>query len=132
MGTWGTDAFGNDDAMDWLAELESEGLPAAGGAVQAVLELAPEYLEAPVCAAALAAAEIIAGLRGHPAAELPEAVSAWLAANADADPGEELTRNARRAVELVAAGSELAELWDESDDAPRWRAAVADLRARLQ
>lgn len=132
MGTWGIDAFGNDDAMAWFAELEAEGLPAAGAAVQAVLDLAPDYLEAPICATALAAAEIIAALRGRPAAELPPDVSAWLARHAGTNPGDELTANAERAVDLVLAGSELSELWDESDEASAWRATVIDLLERLR
>jgi hypothetical protein len=132
MGTWGTDLFANDDAMDWFAVLEAEGLQAAGAAVQDVLELAPNYLEAPICASALAAAEIIAALRGRPAAELPPDIVAWLARYPGADPGEELTDNARRAVELVLQGSELTELWAESPEAPQWRDAVANLQARLE
>ena len=31
----------------------------------------------------------------------------------------------------VAADSELAEEWGESEDADQWRASLADLRARL-
>jgi hypothetical protein len=131
MGTWGTDLFANDDAVDWFAVLEAEGLQAAGAAVQDVLELAPDYLEAPICASALAAAEIIAALRGRPSAELPPDIAAWLARHPGVDPGEELTDNARRAVELVLQGSELTELWAESPEAAQWRDAVANLQARL-
>lgn len=134
MGAWGTEPFANDDALDWLAELEAEGLPAAGGAIQAVLDLAPEYLEAPICAAGLAAAEVIAALRGRPGASLPPGVQAWVsacAAGPGGDPGDELVRNARRAVELIVADSELRDLWAESDEAEQWQASVSDLRARL-
>lgn len=131
MGAWGTGVFDNDDALDWVSELETEGLQAAGGAVQTVLEGAPNYLEAPECAAALAAAEVIAALRGRPAADLPPEVRTWISRHSDAAPGEDLTQNARRAVALVMEGSELAELWAESDEVSQWRAAVADLQARL-
>lgn len=129
MGAWGAGSFDNDDALDWCAELEAEGLPAAGGALRAAKELADDYLEAPESSMALAAAEVVAALRGRPAADLPEHVAAWVAAHPD-DPGDDLVRLAREAVDAVAAGSELAELWGEVDDA-EWRAAVADLRSRL-
>ena len=134
MGAWGSDSFANDDAMDWLAELEAEGLPAAGGAIQAVIELAPEYLEAPICSAGLAAAEVIAALRGRPSASLPSEVQSWvdaIAGEPGGDPGDELVANARRAVELIATNSELRELWAESNESEQWRHSVADLQARL-
>ena len=131
MGAWGAGSFENDDAMDWVSELEDEGLIAAGAALQEILELAEEYLEAPACSAALAAAEVVAALRGHPAADLPEDVAAWIAAH-PGDPGGELVAVARRAVDAVAADSELAELWNESAYPTAWQSAVMDLQTRLQ
>ena len=131
MGAWDTGSFDNDDALDWVAELEAEGLPAAGGAIEAALEAEGEELDASEASMALAAAEVIAALRGQPALELPEAVRAWLA-RAPGDPGEELTANARRAVGAVLAGSELAQLWDESGEGAAWRAGVVDLQRRLR
>lgn len=131
MGAWGAGSFDNDDAMDWIAELEAEGLPAAGGALQDVLDLADDYLEAPTCSNGLAAAEIVAALRGNPATDLPDEVSAWLAAHPGA-PGDDLVVSARQAVDAIAADSELAELWDESADPAEWRSAVSDLQSRLR
>jgi len=95
MGAWGAGNFENDDALDWLAVLQAEGLPAAGAAIQDVLTLADDYLEAPTCCAALAAAEVIAALRGRPASRLPDELVEWLG-RVSGDPGEELTTNARR------------------------------------
>ncbi|WP_405744683.1 DUF4259 domain-containing protein [Streptomyces sp. NBC_01525] len=47
-------------------------------------------------------------------------------------PPPELTGLAVRALDRVLApDSELAELWDESDSGPQWRASVAGLRAAL-
>jgi hypothetical protein len=131
MGAWGAGSFENDDAMDWIAELEDEGLIVAGAALQEIIEVADEYLEAPACSAALAAAEVVAALRGHPAADLPEEVAAWIAAH-PGDPGEDLVAVARRAVDAIAADSELAELWGESADQAGWQSAVTDLQTRLR
>ncbi len=132
MGTWGIDAFANDGAMDWFAGLEAESLIVAGVAVQAILDLAPDYLEAPVCEEGLAAAEIIAGIRGRPSLDLPPDVAAYVRKLAGFDLGDELVENTRRAVALVLESSELAELWAESDEGDAWRASVIDLQRRLQ
>jgi hypothetical protein len=112
MGAWGTASFENDDALDWLAVLEAEGLQATGGAIQDVLDLSDEYLEAPICSAALAAAEVLAALRGQPAANLPPDVLAWISAH-PGDPPSDLVANARAAVDAVLTDSELLELWSD-------------------
>jgi hypothetical protein len=74
MGAWGAGAFDNDDALDWLSELVDSPDFALGRAVLDVTAL--EYLEAPEGSAALAAAEVVAAARGHPAALLPDEVTA--------------------------------------------------------
>jgi Domain of unknown function (DUF4259) len=130
MGTWDTGSFENDDAMDWVAELEIDGLGAVDAAFDALFDALENYLDAGLCANALAAAEVVAALRGRPAADFPVEVEDWLAAHPGA-PGDELAAAARRAVDLVLGDSELAELWSESPEAPAWRAGVEELRARL-
>ncbi len=159
MGTWGTGTFDNDQAMDWCLDfLEApdgvggdEDEPGKDtfliGALSVVLEARDneDYLEAPVCAEALAAAEIVAAANGKPCPELtPEAepedgeddevdelaqIAHW------AQRGETSVRNqasiremARKAVALIRADSELSELWDDDAD---WAAAMADLERRL-
>jgi hypothetical protein len=131
MGAWGAGSFENDEALDFVLEMKEEGLILAGAALQEILDNADEYLEAPACSADLAAAEVVAALRGRPAAELPADVAAWIAAH-PGDPGDELVRTARHAVDAIAADSELAELWSESEDSEQWRSAVLDLQRRLQ
>jgi hypothetical protein len=128
MGAWGAGNFENDDALDWLAVLQAEGLQAAGGAIQDVLTLADDYLEAPTCCAALAAAEVIAALRGRPASRLPDELVEWLG-RVSGDPGEELTTNARNAVDAIRRSSELRELWEDDEE---WKQEVDGLYARLQ
>jgi len=128
MGAWGAGNFENDDALDWLAVLQAEGLPAAGAAIQDVLTLADDYLEAPTCCAALAAAEVIAALRGRPASRLPDELVEWLG-RVSGDPGEQLARNARNAVDAIRRSSELRELWEDDEE---WKQEVDGLYARLQ
>jgi uncharacterized protein DUF4259 len=130
MGAWGAGSFDNDDAMDWVVGL-------AEGSVDNVLRqaLAPvastgdRYLEAPDCSIAIAAAEAVAAARGHPAASLPEDLANWVAKKPTV--ATDLVGLARAAVDRVVSKSELKDLWDESDSPDDWRAAVNELRKRL-
>lgn len=131
MGTWGTGSFDNDTAADWAYELEdAEDLAPVEAALDAV-HGEGDYLDADVAAIGLAAAEVVAALRGHAAPDLPENVRAWLAGHPLPVP-DALLAETRRAVDTILARSELRDLWDESDEADAWRAAVGDLRARLR
>jgi Domain of unknown function (DUF4259) len=136
MGAWGTDSFANDDALDWVAELEGAAdLSIVRAALEEATSSEAEYVEAPVGSVALAAAEVVAALRGRPHPDLPEGVVAWVSA-AGRSPDPALVALAARAVTAVAddpARSELRELWDEAagEDRTAWQAGVAELRQRL-
>ena len=66
MGAWGVGPFENDDASDWVYQLEgAEDLELVRGTLEAAAN--PQgYLEAPTCSEALAAAEVVAALSGRP------------------------------------------------------------------
>jgi len=135
MGAWGDGLLENDDAMDWLADLEASG---DGFTVRDTLdEVATtppdEYLDADVGQHALVAAELVAAAAGRPAQGQSdyERIVAWAREN----PGvAELLDLARRAVERAEQGeSEIRDLWLEEDEAGSgaWFRAVADLKGRL-
>ncbi|MFC4394683.1 DUF4259 domain-containing protein [Arthrobacter sedimenti] len=128
MGAWGYLPFENDDALDWLEELE------AGGADvirQALAKAGDRYVEAPDGAIALAAAEVTAASQGNPLGDLPENVTDWVTAHGLEITAEDVEM-AVEAVERVAAEkSELAELWDDADE-PEWRESLDDLTERLR
>jgi hypothetical protein len=130
MGAWGTGNFDNDQACDWAFDLEETGTAAITEAFEAVAS-ADDYLDAGDGTDALAAAEVVAAALGRRGtAELPEEVEAYLATKPTIEPA--VVELARRAVERVcAAGSELSELWEDSDSFEEWKGVVADLRARL-
>jgi hypothetical protein len=129
MGAWGARSFDNDDAMDFVAELESNGSGALQEAIDEAVDLAPEdYLEAPSASRAVAAAEVAAAMLGFPAPDLPPAVVEWLSTAPAPDPL--LRASATAALQRVVANSELAELWAESGD-DSWREQQADLLQRI-
>ena len=137
MGTLGVEAFANDDALDWLLELD----PAAGvrpvlAALERAAGAADPHLDAHTAAVALAAAELLAALRGHPHPTLPEIATDWVAAvtlasPTGAAPGTEELALATRALDLVVTSSALAELWSQRPDDAEWRSELDGLRLRL-
>lgn len=131
MGAWDTGIFDNDDAADWLIRLDDDGDGAIDDALAAVLDAGPGYLERDVGASALAAAEVVAALRGQPSPGVPPEVTSWVADH-PRTPDQQRLERARRAVDLVAnvQSSEVAELWDGAHGAD-WQRILNDLRTRL-
>lgn len=128
MGAWGTGAFDNDDASDWVYELEKDGIEAVESALKAAH--APGELEVPTDVNAIAAGEVVAAAIGRPVADLREDILE-LAIGLASSVTAEHTARARTAVERVLAGSEVTELWGESEDEDEWRGLVQDLIRRL-
>jgi hypothetical protein len=94
---------------------------------------AANYVEAPECSAALAAAEVVAAAYGKPSKALPAGARTWIrrvrpAVNAD------VLKMARTAVGFCRDGknSELRQLWAESKDYQEWLADTASLLSRLK
>jgi len=152
MGAWGTGSFENDDALDWVIgwETASEGEgtendPGRIAFVIGAMAVAVDhkgYLEVDGGSAALAAAEVVAAANGKPSAAMkpgPEAdkalteLASWARgqhARLLNDP--EVRALARQAVtRTTGKDSEIAELWDESEQSAEWRAAAEDLGKRL-
>ncbi|MDQ6943282.1 MAG: DUF4259 domain-containing protein [Candidatus Eremiobacteraeota bacterium] len=132
MGAWGMGTFENDDAMDWIADFSASPSDEALRAALARPADADGYLESPDASNALAAAEVVAALKGAPTANVV-VVEDYLPAIARSEISvtEDLTALALRAIDRVVSDSELKELWDEVDDASVWRAEVAALRDRV-
>lgn len=131
MGTWGHGTFQNDDALDLLDDVTDGGDEAMLRAtLDTAIEQAGESLEAPEGSSALAAAEIVAALRGRPAADLPDEAVDWVRGRPA--PDDMLVARARQAVDAVLTDSELRDLWMEADELPGWQATVEELRERLR
>ena len=134
MGTWATDAFGNDYAMDWAQDLhEYKTLELVETTLDNVIDSAEAELEAPFAAEALAALEVIARLQGQPGEDDPATaeVDEWVAA-CKKKVTPPLLEKARLAFERITAEtSELRQLWQDSEHFADWQADVADLRQRV-
>lgn len=130
MGTWGVGSFENDDAMDWSYELHN------GNDLSPILTVFSNisegaYLEAPDCSNALAAAEVVAALKGKPSKNLPDEIATWISFNKPSVNNEIIT-NAKKIVTQIKLSSELKELWEESEDLAKWENTVNDLILRLE
>ena len=129
MGTWGMGTFEDDDALDWLHDLEEQGLPILERALSMQL---PEYLSAPDGQVLLAAAEVVAAMKGSPADDLPDAIDDWLRVQHAGAAHRLAPLAAQRVERVLGQHSELNDLWKENDEEyPEWRAYVLDLRRRL-
>jgi hypothetical protein len=138
MGAWGSGPFENDDALDWVWELqESKGTKLLGAVIAKVNKAiaAGKYLEAPEGTQAQAAGEVVAAIMGRPAKNLPDGVTEWLS-NSAPKPDAQLATEAAKAVQSVATyeDSELRQLWEEANpkDSAAWKASMEDLLTRLR
>ena len=132
-GAWDIGPFDNDDALDWVWELtDSSDLAPLDRAFDDVLR-SPRYVEAPSASIAIAAAEVLAALKGSARDGLPDEVTEWIEGRKLAADGR-LTEKAVDAVKLIMDDevSELAQLWGDAPElAEDWRASLEDLLQRL-
>jgi hypothetical protein len=131
MGAWGTGIFENDDASDWVWELEDDDTGSViVDALSAVVDTPLEDLvEAPEACNALAAAEVVASASGKTVSALPGEATEWIGRNSGLVDAT-LIALARNAVDRIAINSELKDLWDEAGDT-EWEQVVNGLRTRL-
>jgi hypothetical protein len=133
-GAWDTGPFDNDDALDWVWELsESDDLSIIKSTLNSAAS-SSGYLEAPTASMAIAAAEVVAALRGNSRPDLPDEVSEWVDDH-KLSVGDDLLKIARAAIENTknTESSELAQLWMDSEELmDSWLKNVDDLLKRLQ
>ena len=130
MGAWSHESFGNDTAADWSYGLaECKDMAYIEAALDAVLSES-DYLDSDIGSEAVAAIEVIAKMlgKGTQADAYTESADIWVAAIKET-PSADLRAKAARAIDRITGdGSELAELWRDSDDTDRWSATLAGLR----
>jgi len=133
MGAWGKGIYDNDDACDFVGEVvDSLDLSRIDSAVNDVLN-ANSYLEAPLAAQGLVAADVIARLRGEwsDRNSYTGVIAQW-AERAKVTASDELLLKARQVVQRVRTEpSELLELWSDDPDPETWHATLDTLLQRL-
>ena len=129
MGAWGVLPFENDNALDWVWELDDA---EDNSLLEETLESVAEQEEIfEQCEEALAAAEVVAALLGKPLPELPDGVQAFLKRNGTRKPSPKLVKLAAKVVRAIGQDSDLKSRWDESESAPTWQKSIDDLLRRL-
>ncbi len=132
MGAWGIGTFENDDAVEWLDELQASADHAVLQSAFEGTENGDEYLEAPQGIHILCAGEIIAALQGQSASDLPEEARDWVQEHKSLDVSSLIPIAIRKIDQVLDTGSELRELWQENEaDFPAWSESVSSLQARL-
>ncbi len=130
MGAWGIGNFDNDEAADWTYQLDKFDSTAIVAATLEEITSADDYLDVGECAIALAAAEVVAALKGNPTDNLPEEVTYWIAYR-EPHWDSRLVEIARQAVTRITTDSELQVLFEESAEYEGWLAVQDDLLQRL-
>jgi Domain of unknown function (DUF4259) len=129
MGAWSIEHFDNDAALDWLYDFSmTPSVQLLEDTFKAVADTT-DYIESDDGAAVLAAAEVIAAVKGKKSAAYPEDTEVFSSLRIS----PELIARALQAIDVVSRedNSELKELWQESDEYEDWQKAVNDLRERL-
>lgn len=130
MGAWGVGNFENDEAMDWIYELEdAKDFAVLERALKAVTRDESGSADVFDASAALAAAETVAALLGFPPDDLPEEVESWI--DGKPEPPNNLVALAQRAVEAIKQKSELRDLWEENESLDEWTEVLNDTQSRL-
>ena len=136
MGAWGTGSFENDDAMDWVADLQAaDDLRLVHETLARAADAGDAYLEMPEGAAAVAAAEVVAALLGAPGPTMPEEARDWVTTHASLEVPAGTVGLAVAALARVRsdpAVSEILDCWKDSDHLADWLAALDDLERRLR
>ena len=116
MGQWGESMFESDGVLDFLTEFHnSKDFTLIENAVNNVLE-SEDYLDVDDCYNVIAAAEIVAAIKGHKSAEFPHHLD-FTVTNFEEKINDKLIKTIKKALKkvLTQEDSELFELWDDPD-----------------
>lgn len=138
MSIWGAGAEQNDDAANWLAELEDKPEARKVRSAIARVQKRKSYLDVDMCAEAIAAAHVLAdacGVQGKSIVSKEALLGVRQGLQKLTTPQmRTLCKDARAAIASVrdnARRSELFQLWSEDKQLARWRANLDKLAQRL-
>ncbi len=123
MGAWDIGTFDNDEALDWVYELErTRDFSTLVEAFETVIDQKDGTPDASDSTIALCAAEVVACLLDNPASDVPDEVLEWV--DDKPEPSMELINLALGATRIILKNSELKELWMETDEYQDWEDSV--------
>jgi hypothetical protein len=132
MGAWGIGIFDNDDAADWISELESANDSEILSEAIGLAMDAGDYLEAPEGSRLLCACEVIAALGGQPSTNLPDEVRQWVGNHKTLDASELIPIALQAIDRVLGENSELDQLWKEDENEYLvWREKVLAIKSRM-
>lgn len=134
MDAWGLDPFDNDDACDFIGDLEQAPFPAAELRTALAARSEDGYLEAPDGSLAIAAAAVVAVRRAGGIPGVSDEFAARIGAvRLDADELSQLVEPAVAALEVVQGeDSELGDLWEEAGSLDAWKATLKPIERALR
>jgi hypothetical protein len=135
MGTWSHESFGNDNACDWISELQgTNDLTFIAATLEAVIAKGDAYVEAPAAEEAIAAAETISRLQGNFGTRdaYSQGLDEWVGRVKLVPPRALALKTHQVLDRILTEPSELLELWQEGNGADAWIKAVSDLRSRVR
>ena len=132
MGTWGYRNFENDTAADWLSDWQEDpDLEKIGDTLDELLSNTSNP-GSDLCHEALAAAELVAAMKGKPAKDLNNTAREQVEELATTPVFiEELRQKSLIVIEIVKVDSDLQEAWGEVEELEEWHAILRDLKKRL-
>lgn len=136
MGTWGVGPFANDEALDFLDEIEAAAEADRLGALARPIDhvaFSGDYLEAPTMTEAVAAAAVVGAVLNPGAARGEPYLPEWVGRVSSTHLDNELVERARKALRraMQPEDNELHELWAEAGAAHEWRADLSRVLAWL-
>jgi hypothetical protein len=126
MGSWSTDNLSNDTALDWIGSFLQK--PALK---KLETKLSREAKDASQAEEFLAAAEVLALLRGHPAVDAQDDLRLW-AQRCKWEVPNSCVKAVLHQIIQIGKRSELLELYQEAENEKEWQQTLLDLQKRLK
>ena len=137
MSAWGRGSFENDSALDWVSDLqEYDDLDLVVSTLEQAIDddlirYGDGFVDTYNVDTTIAAAEVVAALRGRPSEALPPALTEWIQRHS-LHVDTNITELAIRIVTRALNTYELGDLWAEQTYYEEWKRVIEDLRLRLQ
>ena len=130
MGAWGHKTFENDDAFDFMADIEdSTDFSLIQETIERIIE-EDAYLEASDCSMALTAIEIVGAVKKNDSTRFPEEYKGIIQ-NLE-KPSKTVIEQSILCIDKILEESELKELWKENEELfSEWLKNINELKVLL-